>query len=76
MADQKWIINGLYNGALISVGTVGYSMLLKKVFKMGNINVDRFDINNILKLTLSITLSNLTIDYLEKMKYIPPNIPV
>ena len=70
--DQKWIINGLYNGALLSVGTVGYSMLLKKVFKMGNINVDRFDINDILKLTLAVTLSNLTIDYLEKQKYIPP----
>ena len=72
MNDQKWIINGLYNGALISVGTVGYSMLLKKLFKIKNINVERFNINDILKLTLSITLSNLTIHYLEKMKYIPP----
>lgn len=72
--DQKWILNSLYNGALISVGTVGYSMLMKKAFKMGNINVDSFNIDDILKLTLAVTLSNLTIDYLEKQKYIPPNV--
>ncbi len=70
--DQKWIINGLYNGALISVGTIAYTMAMKKIFKIGNINIDRFDINDILKLTLAVTLSNLTIDYLEKQKYIPP----
>jgi len=74
MADQTWIINSLYNGALISVGTVGYTMLMKKLLKMGSINIDRFDVNDILKLTLAVTLSNITIDYLEKMKYIPPNI--
>ena len=74
MADNKWIIDGLYNGALISVGTVGYSMLMKKIFKY-NINIDRFDINDIIKLTLAVTLSNLTIQYLETMKYIPPHIP-
>ena len=51
MADINWLINSLYNGALISVGTVGYTMLMKKILKMGSINVDRFDINDILKLT-------------------------
>ncbi len=73
---MNWIINSLYNGALISVGTVGYTMLMKKILKMGSINVDRFDINDILKLTLAVTLSNLTINYLEKMKYIPDIPPI
>ncbi len=72
--DQKWIINNLYNGALISVGTIGYSMLLGKVFKLGVTNVNKFDINDIFKLTLSVTLSNLTIKWLEINKYIPDNI--
>ncbi len=73
---MNWVINSVYNGALISVGTIGYTMLLKKVLKMGSINVDRFDINDILKLTLAVTLSNLTINYLEKMKYIPDIPPI
>ena len=57
-----------------AIGTVAYTMIFKAAFKMSNVNVGKFDINDIFKLFVPVTFASLTIDYLEKQKYIPIDI--
>ena len=44
--DKKSIVNDLYQAAVISVLAVGYSMLVKKVFRMSPPSVQRFNLED------------------------------
>ena len=48
--DQKSIVNDLYQGAVISVLAVGYSMLGKKILKMTPPSIQKFDLEDTGKL--------------------------
>ena len=51
--DKKSIINNLYQAAVISVFTVGYSMLGKKILKMAPPSIQKFDLEDTGKLVAS-----------------------
>ena len=45
MSDKKTVVSNLYQGAVISVFAVGYSMLGTKVLKMTPPSIQKFDLN-------------------------------
>ena len=57
--DKKSIVNDLYQAAVISVLTVGYSMLGKKILKMTPPSIQKFDLNETGKLILIIAISDV-----------------
>ena len=42
--DKKGIINDLYQVAVVSVLTIGYSMLSEKILKMTPPSIQKFDL--------------------------------
>ena len=48
--DKKSIVDDLFQAAVISVFTVGYSMLGKKILKMSPPSVQKFDLEDTGKL--------------------------
>ena len=67
-------MNILYNSALRALGVVGIGYVSRKVFKksLGT----PVTLQGTIKLSMVIGLSNLLVNYLETMKYIPATIPV
>ena len=57
--DKKSIVNDLYQAAVRSVLTVGYSMLGKKILKMTPPSIQKFDLNETGKLILIIAISDV-----------------
>ena len=53
--NKKDIINDLYQAAFISVFTVGYLMLFKKVLIMTPPSIQKFDLNETGKLILIVS---------------------
>ena len=73
---KKNIVNNLYQVAVISVFTIGYSMLGKKILKMTPPSVQEFDMNDMGKLIFIVTASDMTREYLIKEKIPPEHINV
>ena len=71
---MKDIKESVYHGAIISVLTVGYTVLGKTLIKMSPPFLSKFDIEDGVKLVGIIALSDFTKDYLIKQKIIPSNI--
>ena len=44
--DKKSIVNDLYQAAVISVLTVGYSMLGKKILHIATLSIQRFNLED------------------------------
>ena len=61
--DKKNIVNDLYQAAVISVLTVGYSMLGKKILKITPPSVQKFDLEDTGKLVAIIAASEMTGEY-------------
>ena len=74
--DKKSIINDIYQAAAISVLTVGYSMLGKKILKMTPLSVQKFNLEDMGKLVAIIAASEMTREYLIKQKILPDQINV
>ena len=66
--DKKSIINNLYQAAVISIFTIGYSMLGKKILKMTPPSIQKFHLENTGKLVAIITVSEIVREYLNKEK--------
>ena len=69
--DKKSIEHDLYQAAVISAFTVGYSMLGKKIFKMTTSSIQRFDLEDMGKLVAIITASEMMKEYHIKQKILP-----
>ena len=74
--DKKSIVHGLYNASLISVFTVGYSMLGKKILKMAPPSIQKFDPEDTGKLVVIVASSEMTREYLIKQNILPEHINV
>ena len=67
----KDIANTAYQSAIITALAVGYSMLGKKLIRFDVGDPARPDITEFVKLSLAITVSMFTKDWLVKQKIIP-----
>ena len=74
--DKNSIVNDLYQAAVISVLTVGYSMLGKKILEMTAPNVQKFDLEGTGKLVAVVATSEMTREYLIKQMILPDHINV
>ena len=61
--DKKSIVNDLYQAAVISVLSVGYSMLGKKILKIAPPSIQRFDLEDTGKLATIVATSEMTREY-------------
>ena len=68
MKDLK---ESVYHGAVISVLAIGYTMLGKTLIKMSPPSLNKFDIEDGVKLVAIIAMSDFMKDYLIKQKIIP-----
>ena len=71
---SKDIKESIYQGAMVSVLAVGYTVLRKTLIKMSPPSLSTFDIEDGVKLVSIVALSDFTKDYLIKQKIIPNNI--
>ena len=74
--DKKSIVNDLYQAAVISIFTVGYSMLGKKILKMTPPRIRKFDLEDMGKLVAIVAASEMTREYLIKQKILPDHINI
>ena len=65
---QEEYSNDPYQVAVISVLAVGYSVLVKKVFRMSPPSIQRFDLEDKGKLVAIVAASEMTREYLIKQK--------
>ena len=68
MKDLK---ESVYHSAVVSILTVGYTMLGKTLVKMSPHSLGKFDIEDGVKLVAIVAMSDFTKDYLIKQKIIP-----
>ena len=74
--DKKSIVNDLYQVAVISVLSVGYSVLGKKILRIAPPSIQCFDLEDTGKLVAIIAVSEMTREYLIKQKVLPDHINV
>ena len=74
--DKNSIVNDLYQVAVISVFTVGYSMLGKKILKMAPPSIQKFDLEDMGKLVAIVAASEMMREYLIKQKILPEHINI
>ena len=74
--DKKSIVNDLYQAAVISVFTVGYPMLGKKIPKMTPPGIQKFDLEDTGKLVAVIASSEMMREYPIKQKIVLEHINV
>ena len=74
--DKKSIVNYLYQTAVISIFTVGYSMLGKKILKIAPLSIQKFNLEDMGKLAAIIAASKMMREYLIKQKILPEHINI
>ena len=74
--DKKSIVNDLYQAAVISIFTVGYSMLGIKILNVVPPSIQKFDLEDTGKLVAVIAASEMTREYLIKQKILSEHINV
>ena len=74
--DKKSIVNDLYQAAVISVLVFGYSVLGKKILRIAPHSIQRFDLEDTRKLVTIVAASEMTREYLIKLKILPDHINV
>ena len=70
----KDLKESVYHGAVISALAVGYTMLGKMLIRMTPPSLEKFDVEDGVKLVAIVAMSHFTKDYLIKQKLIPNNI--
>ena len=73
MADEKQIVNTVYHSGVVTLLTVGYSEIGRKIFRRPAPKVD-FNVSDVGMLSLDILLAMTTRDMLVKQGIIPENI--
>ena len=81
--DKKSIVNDLHQAVVISVFTIGYSMLGKKILKIAPPGIQKFDLEDTGKLVAIVAALEMTIaalemtrEYLIKQKTLPEHIKI
>ena len=74
--DKKSIVNCSYQAAVVSIFTVGYSMLGKKILKMTLPSIQKFDLEDIGKLVAIVVVSETMREYLIKQKLLLEHVNV
>ena len=74
--DKKSIVNDLYQGAVISVLAVGYSILGKNILKVSPPSYQRFHLEDTGKLVAIVAAWEMTREYLIKQKILPDHINI
>ena len=74
MDNEKQIVNSIYHGMILSTTAIGYGYLFKKFFRMRVDSIDKFTLEEILKLGGIITLSTYTVDMMIQRGIIPKDI--
>ena len=74
--DKKSIVNDLYQATVISVLSVGYSMLGKKVLHIVPPSVQKFDLEDTGKWVAIVAASEMTGEYLIKQNILPDHINI
>ena len=74
--DKNSVVNDLYQEAVISAFSVGYSILGKKIFKMTPLNIQKFDLEDMGKLVAIVAVSEMMKEYLIKQKFLPGHINI
>ena len=64
----KDLKESVYHGAVVSALAVGYTMLRKTLIKMSPPSLEKFDVEDGVKLVAIIAISDLTKDYLISKK--------
>ena len=59
--DKKSTVNDLYQAAVISIFTVGYSMLGKKILMIAPRSIQKFDLEDTGNLVAIVAASEITI---------------
>ena len=72
--DTKTIANNLYHGAVLSLLTVGYTMLGKKLLKIKPANLDKLDIEDTMKISVTVGGAIAMQSFLVSQGILPPNI--
>ena len=74
--DKKSIVNDLYQAAVISVFTIGYSMLGKKILKVTPPSIQKFDLEVMGKLVAIVAVSEMMREYLIKQQILLEHINI
>ena len=74
--DKKSFVNDLYHASIVSGLAIGYSMLGRKILKIGPPRIQKFDLEDTGKLVAIAAASEMTREYLIKQKILPENINV
>ena len=74
MADEKKIVNLIYQSAVLSGVVIGYSALAKKLLKMKMDPMDKIDLTDFLKVAGIVSVSNWSVEMLYEKNIIPRDI--
>ena len=74
MADEKKIVNLIYQSAVLSGAVIGYAALAKKLLKMKMESMDKVDLTDFLKIAGIVSLSNWSVEMLYEKNIIPRDI--
>ena len=70
----KDLKESVYHSAVVSALAIGYTMLGKTLIKMSPLALNKFDVEDAMKLVAIIAMSDFTKDYLIRQKILPSNI--
>ena len=74
--DKKTIVSYLYQVALISVLSIGYLMLGKKILKMTPPGIQKFDFEDTRKLVAIIAAAKMMREYFIKQQILPEHLNI
>ena len=74
MADEKKILNIIYQSAVLSGAAIGYAALAKKLLKMKMESMDKVDLTDFLKIAGIVSISNWSVEMLYEKNIIPRDI--
>ena len=57
--DKKGIVNDLYQAAVISIFSIGYQMVGKKILKIAPPSIQKFDLEDMGKLVATVAASEM-----------------
>ena len=74
----KWksTVDHLYQVAVISVFSIGYLMLGKRILKSASTSIQKFDLKDTGKLVAIVAASEMMIEYLIKLKILLEHVSV
>ncbi len=74
MADEKKIVNLIYQSAVLSGVAIGYAALTKKLLKIKMESMDKVDLSDFVKIASVVSLSNWSVEMLYDKGIIPRDI--